>query len=56
VFAQESENHEIHLAIHSKAIEWIKENEPWAQLLIKHMEEHKAFFDPNNEVVNKQNM
>lgn len=55
VFAQESENHQIHLAIHSQSLEWIKENEPWAQLLIRHMEEHKSFFDPNNEVVNTQN-
>lgn len=48
IVAQEPENHEVHLAIHWAMLKSLW-NSPQAQLLIQHMSQHQAMFDPNWE-------
>ena len=54
IVAQQSENHEIHLAIHGAMLGEIGKW-PQTQLLIQHMQQHEAIFAPQNQMTPEEN-
>jgi hypothetical protein len=50
VAAQQGENHEIHNAIHGKALQSLDKSDPRAEALRKHMLQHEAMVNPQAQL------